>query len=40
LAGRRKDASVMNGFKEHGLREDDFAPKTGSIVSSFDAFRK
>jgi hypothetical protein len=30
----------QNGFKEHGLNEDDFAPKAGSIVSSFDAFRE
>lgn len=30
----------MNGFKEHHLDEDAFGPKAGSIVSSFDAFRK
>jgi len=28
----------MNGFKDHGLDEDNFGAK-GGIVSAFDAFR-
>jgi hypothetical protein len=30
----------MNGFADHGLDEDRFGEKGGSIVAAFDAFRK
>jgi hypothetical protein len=30
----------MNGFADHGLDEDAFGEKKGSIVQAFDAFRK
>ncbi len=30
---------MMNGYEKHELEEDPFAPKSGNIVSAFDAFR-
>ena len=35
-----REALEMNGFAEHGLDEDAFGEKKGSIVQAFDAFRK
>ncbi|KAK0727027.1 endoplasmic reticulum vesicle transporter-domain-containing protein [Lasiosphaeria miniovina] len=31
---------MMNGYEKHELGEDPFAPKSGGIVSAFDAFPK
>jgi hypothetical protein len=35
-----REALEMNGFADHGLDEDAFGEKKGSIVQAFDAFRK